>query len=66
MMCIIESKESHMLFPYLYRCPEKLKDILHYDENEELYFVFGDKSISLEIVRTLVEKSTKEPKESTD
>lgn len=44
-----------MLFPYLYHCPEKLQGILCYDENENLFFVFGDKYISLDRIRILVE-----------
>ena len=48
-------KEIYMLIPYLYHCPEKLKGILHYDENENLFFVFGDRYISLDRVRSLVE-----------
>ena len=44
-----------MLIPYLYHCPEKLKGILHYDENENLFFVFGDRYISLDRVKSLVE-----------
>lgn len=44
-----------MLIPYLYHCPEKLKGILHYDENENLFLVFGDRYISLDRIRSLVE-----------
>jgi hypothetical protein len=44
-----------MLVPQLYYCPEKLKGILHYDENENYYFVFGDKCISLALVKILAE-----------
>ena len=44
-----------MLIPHLYHCPEKLKGILHYDENGNCYFVFGDKCISLDMIKTLVE-----------
>jgi hypothetical protein len=43
-----------MLTPYLYRVPEKLKGILHYDKNEELYFVFGDKYMSLETLKKII------------
>ena len=44
-----------MLVPHLHHCPEKLRGILHYDEDENYYFVFGDKYISLDMLKVLVE-----------
>lgn len=54
-----------MLIPYLYHCPEKLKGILHYDENENLFLVFGDRYISLDRIRSLVEIECSTIKQST-
>lgn len=54
-----------MLIPYLYHCPEKLKGILHYDENENLFLVFGDRYISLDRIRSLVEIECSTTKQST-
>lgn len=45
-----------MLVPYLYHCPEKLQGILHYDDNENYYFVFNDKCVSLDEIKALVIK----------
>ncbi|MFA5759023.1 MAG: hypothetical protein WC942_06690 [Clostridia bacterium] len=45
----------YMLIPYLYHCPEKLKGILHYDENENWFLCFGDRYISIDRVKSLVE-----------
>lgn len=44
-----------MLIPYLDRCPEKLQGILHYDENENWFLCFGDRYISIDRVKSLVE-----------
>lgn len=44
-----------MLFPYLCHCPSELKGILYYDQNGKLCFVFGDKYISLEMLKALTD-----------
>lgn len=46
-----------MLTPHLYHCPEKLKGILHYDEDGNYYFVFGNKCISIDVIKIIVENS---------